>query len=474
MRLARNLIVGVAIVLLAVLSIEGYLDVRRAYAMFETDMRADGLLLGHSIAAAISAATEKHIDHLRLEERNSRVIVRAVALDGSGVPGAPTTPVVDIVRGLAVRDAVQFKNADDRLYTYVRVPDQSRLAIELSEELGALDAHGRSMFMRAAVRTAVTAAAFIVLVLLVGSVYVGKPLKELGEMARRVGRGDYSQRLRLRRRDELRDLAETMNAMCDDLTRAAVRIEQETRSRIRAIEQLRHADRLATVGQLAAGVAHELGTPLNVISGHAKMIVTGEVSGDEALESAQIALEQTQRMTHIVSQLLDFSRARPAQRRDVGIEDIARSTVRMLASAAQKKSVTLGVEVLEPAVLGLLDAVQVQQALTNLVMNAIQAVPRGGQVAIEVTRAHAAEGGEFACLRVRDDGPGVLPEDRERIFEPFFTTKDVGEGTGLGLAVAIGLVRENGGVIQVTDRAGGGTVFSILLPLADVAQRSIA
>ena len=262
--------------------------------------------------------------------------------------------------------------------------------------------------------------------------------------------------------------------MCDDLTRAAVRIEEETQSRIRAIEQLRHADRLATVGQLAAGVAHELGTPLNVISGHAKMIVTGEVSGDEALESAQIALEQTQRMTHIVSQLLDFSRARPAQRRDVGIEDIAHSTARMLASAAQKKSVTLGVEVLEPAVLGLLDAVQVQQALTNLVMNAIQAVPRGGHVAIEVTRAHAAEGGEFACLRVRDDGPGILPEDRVRIFEPFFTTKDVGEGTGLGLAVAIGLVRENGGVIQVTDRAGGGTVFSILLPLADVPQRSIA
>jgi signal transduction histidine kinase len=118
--------------------------------------------------------------------------------------------------------------------------------------------------------------------------------------------------------------------------------------------------------------------------------------------------------------------------------------------------------------------VQVQQALTNLVMNAIQAVPRGGQVAIEVTRAHVAEGGEFACLRVRDDGPGISAEDRERIFEPFFTTKDVGEGTGLGLAVAIGLVRENGGVIQVTDRAGGGTVFSILLPLADVPQRSIA
>src|SRR4029077_54868 len=103
-------------------------------------------------------------------------------------------------------------------------------------------------------------------------------------------------------------------------------------SRIAAIEQLRHADRLVTVGQLAAGLAHELGTPLNVISGHAKMIVTGEVKGDEAEESARIALEQTQRMTNIVRQLLDFSRRRPAQRTRVDVADIATTTIHTLTA----------------------------------------------------------------------------------------------------------------------------------------------
>src|SRR4029077_13955756 len=165
-------------------------------------------------------------------------------------------------------------------------------------------------------------------------------------------------------------------------------------SRIAAIEQLRHADRLVTVGQLAAGVAHELGTPLNVIAGHAKMIVTGEVTGLEASESALIALEQTQRMTNIVRQLLDFSRRRRAQPTQVGIADIASTTVHMLATVAQKKEVQVTLDVKDTGLIGLLDMVQLQQALTNLVMNAIQAVPIHGHVEVVVDRLRdAALGG---------------------------------------------------------------------------------
>jgi two-component system, NtrC family, sensor kinase len=471
MRLARNLILGVALALIAVLSLEGYFEVQSAYAVFEADMREDGRWLGRSIARAFDAASSGRPGPLQISAQGAHVGMRVLPLEAAlaRMPsGAHVRPPAG--SGLAPGEVLQWKGEDRRLYTYVGMPGQPRFVLETSEDLAPLRAHARASALRAVVRTSLTAIAFIVLVLFVGSVYVGKPLAQLGEMARLVGRGDYSRRLRFRRRDELRDLAESMNGMCEDLTQARVRIEEETRSRIAALEQLRHADRLVTVGQLAAGVAHELGTPLNVIGGHARMIVNGEVQADEARESARVALEQTQRMTTIVRQLLDFSRRRPAQRSAAPIDEISRATVRMLAPVAQKKAVALELAVREPGLLGQVDAVQIQQALTNLIMNAIQAVPStSGHVEVECARG-SASGAHAACaqIRVSDDGPGITPEDRERVFEPFFTTKDVGEGTGLGLAVAIGLVRENGGTIEVSERIGGGTVFCIVLPLAEV------
>lgn len=465
MRLARNLIVGVAIVLLGVLSLEGYLDVQQAYAIFESDMRADGRLLGHALAAAIAATRAGNAGTLQVSDGDDRVSVRVIGLD----PGMPAADPASVATREQVADAlerdhvVHVKQDETRLYTYVPV-EHSRLALEISEDLAPLRAHGRTIAVRAVIRTGLTALAFIVLVLIVGIVYVGRPLAALAEMARRVGRGDYSQRVHFPRADELQDLAEAMNRMSGDLGEARVRLESETKSKIAAIEQLRHADRLVTVGQLAAGVAHELGTPLNVISGHAKMIVTGEVTGPEAEDSARIALEQTQRMTNIVRQLLDFSRRRPAQRTQVSIADIAATTVHMLTNVAQKKEVTLTLDVRDKSLVGLLDLVQLQQALTNLVMNALQAVPRHGRVEVVLER-RPPEAGGGAKISVSDDGPGIPVEDRGRVFEPFFTTKGVGEGTGLGLAVAIGLVKENGGTIEVDESSYGGARLTMLVPL---------
>lgn len=466
MRLARNLIVGVAIVLLGVLSIEGYLDVQQAYAIFESDMRADGRLLGHSLAAAITAARTGNARSLQITDGDDRVNVRVISLNEDQEGPTPQVHMREVLTTLREKGVAHFKDDETRLYTYVPIEnDSNKLALEISEDLTPLRAHGRTIAARAVVRTGLTALAFIVLVLIVGIVYVGQPLQALAEMARRVGGGDYSQRLHFPRRDELQDLAEVMNRMTDDLGEARQRVERETKSRIAAIEQLRHADRLATVGQLAAGVAHELGTPLNVISGHAKMIMTGEVTGSEAADSARIAVEQTQRMTNIVRQLLDFSRRRPAQRTKVELADIATTTVHMLTTVAQKKDVALKLEVKDPTLMGDLDPVQLQQALTNLLMNAIQAVPIRGQIEVLVDTLDAANGGKSALISVSDDGPGIPVEDRVRVFEPFFTTKGVGEGTGLGLAVAIGLVKENGGTIEVDDSQFGGARLSIMLPL---------
>ena len=228
-------------------------------------------------------------------------------------------------------------------------------------------------------------------------------------------------------------------------------------------ERLQHANRLATVGQLAAGIAHELGSPLQVVAGRAKMIAVGEAVEAEARQSGQVILEQAQRMTQIIYGLLDYARRRAAKRSVTAVWEVAQGTRNLLGPIAHKKAVALELEG-DSQCIAHVDVGQIQQALTNLVMNAIQSARAGGRVSIEV--GLQAREGDYVFLAVTDDGPGIKEEDRARVFEPFFTTKDVGEGTGLGLAVAEGLVRENGGFITVESEFGHGACFSIFLPRA--------
>src|SRR5262245_52768100 len=145
MRLARNLIVGVAIVILAVLSIEGYLDVRRAYAVYESDMRADGRLFGRALSQAIGLARQGRMESLAVVDQDERVEVRVVSLDGSSEHGAPVAPPQVIREGLAKRGALNYRAKDARLYSYVTVEHEPSLALEISEELGPLAAHGRNL-----------------------------------------------------------------------------------------------------------------------------------------------------------------------------------------------------------------------------------------------------------------------------------------------------------------------------------------
>jgi signal transduction histidine kinase len=240
------------------------------------------------------------------------------------------------------------------------------------------------------------------------------------------------------------------------------RAEREAESRKATLEQLRHAQRLGTVGKLASGLAHELGTPLNVVAGRAKMIARGESDGASAVKDAKVIGEQAERMTAIIQQLLDFARSGAASRERIDVAAVGRRAISMLEPMAEKKKVALLLEGADGEVHASCDARQLEQVMSNLVLNAIQAQEDGGEVRVEVSR----EDGEVQ-VAVEDRGPGVPEELRERIFEPFYTTKDVGEGTGLGLSVAWGIVNEHGGRIGVSDRPGGGARFTLTLPMAE-------
>jgi signal transduction histidine kinase len=234
---------------------------------------------------------------------------------------------------------------------------------------------------------------------------------------------------------------------------------------------LRHADRLRAVGQLASGIAHELGTPLNVVSGRARLIAETAGESAESVTHARIICEQAERMATIIRQLLDFARRRGPELGVGDLREVLRRSGDMLSPLAEKRGVAFSLLPGEGPTIVRMDANQVQQAVINLAVNGIQATPQGGAVRIELGRQQArpegGELGEYAAIAVEDRGPGIPGSDLRRVFEPFYTTKEVGDGTGLGLSVAYGIAQEHGGWISVHSQTGQGSRFTLFLPLAD-------
>ncbi|UCG53340.1 MAG: hypothetical protein JSW58_07245 [Candidatus Latescibacterota bacterium] len=224
-------------------------------------------------------------------------------------------------------------------------------------------------------------------------------------------------------------------------------------------EQLRHADRLATIGQLAAGVAHELNEPLGNILGFAQLAkkspeLPAQVEKDlENIESASLNARE------IIKKLMTFARQLPPKKEPVNLNDIVNDGIYFFEARCMKAGIKLVRRLAADLPEITVDPGQINQVLVNLVVNAIQAMPQGGTLTVE-TSATKAE----ICFSVEDTGTGMTEELKDRIFLPFFTTKDVDEGTGLGLAVVHGIVTSHGGKILVETKAGKGTRFRVHLP----------
>ncbi len=236
------------------------------------------------------------------------------------------------------------------------------------------------------------------------------------------------------------------------------RLATEAELRKEALTQLRHADRLTTIGRLAAGLAHELGTPLNVVSGKASLVSSGRVAGEDAKKAARVIEQQADRMTTIIRHLLDFARRGGTGREATDLRALCEQTAELLRPLARRSNVTLSCE--GPAVTASVNRSEMQQVLSNLVTNAIHAMPEGGDVSLIA----AVDDGAYAIIRVEDEGDGIAPDVLPRIFDPFFTTKEVGAGTGLGLSVVHGIVDDHGGTIHVETAVGRGTTFILRLP----------
>jgi signal transduction histidine kinase len=343
--------------------------------------------------------------------------------------------------------------------------------LELDHSPDGLAATGEDI-ARAGALVAIVVLATIVVVGGASARLVSRPITKLLGGIDDVAKGDLSHVILSERDDEIGAIATRFNEMTSSLRESRAETSRQNEAKLALEQRLGQTEKLATIGQLAAEIAHEVGTPLNVIAGRARAIERKQRDPDSVAKNAGIIAEQTARITRIIQRLLDFTRRKVGvpERATVHLDDLAASTLELLAgqfaSARVRTRFDRGGP---PGVAG--DADRLQQVLINLMLNAVQAMPDGGTLAIEtrlVTRTRPGLEGNaeqpFASITVRDTGIGIPAEIREKIFDPFYTTKTGQGGTGLGLAVCSGIVKEHDGWIDVTDAEPTGAVFVVYLP----------
>ncbi len=224
-------------------------------------------------------------------------------------------------------------------------------------------------------------------------------------------------------------------------------------------EQLRRTERLAELGTLASGMAHEIGTPMNVIQGRAEYLLQ-RTTEEPIKKGLATIIAQVERITKIMNQLLTFARRRPIERKPMDLKKTIADCLDIVQERLKQHRVEVETSYAEPLPLVYADPDQMSQVLLNLVLNAIQAMPEGGRLSLALEPE-----GPGMKLSVADTGSGMPAETLNKIFDPFFTTKDVGAGTGLGLTVVHGIVEDHGGAIHVYSVPGRGTTFTIHLPI---------
>jgi len=281
------------------------------------------------------------------------------------------------------------------------------------------------------------------------------PIHRLAGKVRRLAEGDLSVRCRTERPDEVGSLARSFDYLADSL-------EQAQQERDEAEHQARQAAKLASVGELAGGLAHEINNPLNNIQNLAKLVerdLPTEASPRIARDLATLRQECDQ-CSRIVQGMLNFGRQTAPVSRRVDLQELVDQTLDLLERKARATGVRI-VRAAGPKTLPLVwaDPHQLQQVLVNTLLNAIQASPEGGEV-----RVALRDLGGRSAVEIVDQGPGIPPEYREQVFDPFFSTKPEGEGSGLGLSVSYGIIKRHGGEIQVESGSGEGTRLRLELP----------
>ncbi|MCX5746521.1 MAG: ATP-binding protein [Proteobacteria bacterium] len=405
------------------------------------------------------------------------VLARANASD----PGGDSARVAQLRRLRTMLDLPRaFSDIEDGTFYYA-LPIRVATGTDTSQVVGMLEVSRSSDVLEASddlVRAIVLVSLIVVVTtVMVGALasrFVSRPITKLLRGIDDVAKGDLSHVILSERDDEIGAIATRFNEMTFSLRESRAETRRQNEAKHDLEQRVGQSEKLATIGQLAAEIAHEVGTPLNVIAGRARSIQRKKDDVAAVEKGAGIIADETARITRIIQRLLDFARRKVGggERTEVQLNELTLTTMELLSgqfSSARVKTRLDRAEAL-PKIPG--DADRLQQVLINLLLNAVQAMPDGGALTLETKVAERTrpglEGGAeqpFVTFAVADSGIGIPPAIKDKIFDPFYTTKEGSGGTGLGLAVCSGIVKEHDGWIDIEDAPGGGTVFRVFLPV---------
>jgi len=454
----------------------------------ERETQAYALALGLAIEFAYRDPTPKGIQEIIDRVSRERTIYGVLVYDADGSvqyasepPGIPPAggEAAELVRSSVVLGTVASMRREldgQEVYSVIRpIRDPlSRVigALEVAQPLSFLDAQIAQTRQRFILNTVTLLFALTILILWLTRQMVSKPLNRFVAAAQALGSGELTHRIgRPQAGRELAELADEVNRMASHLEGARSRLVAEGEERLDLERRLRQTEKLAALGNLSAGLAHEIAAPLHVIRGRAEQLLRRADIDAATDRNLRIIVEQIGRITVIVRNLLDFTRRREPRFDDIDAGEVICAVLEFLDGEIGHAGIGIEWEGTRNVFIRG-DRDLLYQVFTNVFMNAIQALaplePGTARITVRTTETDVATSSskaDRAIIRIEDNGPGIAPELLPEIFEAFVTTKSTG-GTGLGLAVARSIIEEHDGTITASAGKNGGAVFRIELPAA--------
>ncbi len=485
MKLGTKLTLYLSIIIILILSGYGYFHILSRRDILLRKMKVEVRSISQTLRISLEKISipremefvQELIDAVGEEEKILGIIVyyrpKGIIFQSRSLEGE-TKPYVELIQKAMEDD---LPKGEFRVYEKIPVFSYSfPLKDRKGRNIGGVSILQNASFVEMEIKKAERDIFLTLFILLCGTVifillgmkeWVSRPISQLVETTKELARGNLNVHIEWKRRDELSELGQAFNQMAMELREAQEKIIQEADRRLELERTLRHSEKLATVGQLASGLAHEIGTPLNIITGRIEL-TKRKIKDEEVQKNLEIVAQQTDRITKIIKQLLGYVRKKKTLQTKLNIHELLETTLSFIDYQILRQNVKVMKELPRelPPIYG--DRDQLQQVFLNLFLNALQAMPQGGTLRLSASlKQISKEWGEgnkrfYVEIDVEDSGIGMEREVLENIFNPFFTTKD--SGSGLGLMVAQGIVQDHEGWIEVTSEVGKGSQFKIYLP----------
>ena len=509
MRISTKLTLRLVAMVAVLLAGFGYIGVQQERARLIEELEQEALVLGNAMQFAVEQALRDHklgdirailaemapapnlVDSIRVFDQHL-VDVSGTTAEVVGTPPAPQAELKQVLNTGKV--LFRFQGDQPHRAVYVLLPLRSQRASTdavLEVVLGAdrIQRQLQEVTRGLALRTSVLVLMIALVTWLAVGVSIRRPLGALLRAALRLVQDKPEQRIHIGGQGEIGQLASAFNRMAERLQAAHGEILAGGQARLELERQVHEAQKLAAVGRLASEVAHEIGTPLNIISGRTERIQKGLQAVQGVLGDADTILSQIGRISGILRRLLEYARPRRANIRPIAVGPVLVKTIELLEPLARERQVAVQAHVPEELPLLLADPDQLQQVFLNLVTNALDATPPGGRVDVSVgqhgsgltpgttpetadTRPRASRGqadAPYLTLAVADTGSGIPPQRLEQIFEPFFSTKERRGGTGLGMPIVEDILLTHHGAIEVRSAEGAGTTVLLRWPQQPLA-----